>query len=148
VTSTHPGAAIKGESSMENKLDVRHISVSINRPADEVYEFASNTENLPQWATGLGGSIKKVKGEWTADTPMGKAKIRFAEKNQFGILDHDVILESGVAFHNPMRVLPNGQSSEVIFTLFRQPGMSDEKFLEDVKWVEKDLMVLRDLLEK
>jgi hypothetical protein len=47
-----------------------------------------------------------------------------------------------------MRVLPNGQSSEVIFTLFRQPGMSDEKFLEDVKWVEKDLMVLRDLLEK
>jgi hypothetical protein len=148
VTSTHPSAAIKGESSMENKLDVRHISVSINRPANEVYEFASNPGNLPQWATGLGGSIRKVKGEWTADTPMGKAKIRFAEKNQFGILDHDVILESGVTFHNPMRVLPNGRSSEVIFTLFRQPDMSDEKFSEDAKWVEKDLRILKDLLEK
>jgi uncharacterized membrane protein len=62
---------------------VRHIGVSINRPANEVYEFASNPENLPKWATGLGGSIRKVRGEWMADTPMGKAKIRFAEKNQF-----------------------------------------------------------------
>ena len=71
---------------MKTKLDVRHISVSINRPSNEVYEFASNPENLPKWATGLGGSIRKVNGEWTADTPMGKAKIRFAKKNQFGIL--------------------------------------------------------------
>jgi hypothetical protein len=89
-----------------------------------------------------------VNGEWTADTPTGKATIRFAEKNQFGILDHDVILESGVTFHNPMRVVPNGRSSEVIFTLFRQPGMSDEQFSEDAKWVEKDLTILRNLLEK
>jgi hypothetical protein len=148
VASAHPSAAIKGENSMQNKLDVQHISVSINRPANEVYEFASNPENLLQWATGLGGSIRKVEEEWTADTPMGKVKIRFAEKNQFGILDHDIILESGVTFHNPMRVVPNGRSSELIFTLFRQPDMSDEKFLEDAKWVEKDLTILRDLLEK
>jgi hypothetical protein len=79
---------------------------------------------------------------------MGKAKIRFAEKNQFGILDHDVILESGVAFHNPMRVFPNGRRSEVIFTLLRQRGVSDERFSEDAKWVEKDLRILKDLLEK
>jgi hypothetical protein len=148
VASVHANPAIKGESSMRTRLEVRYIGVSINRPANEVYEFAANPENLAQWATGLGGSIKKVKSAWTADTPMDKAKIRFAEKNRFGILDHDVILESGVTFHNPMRVLPNGRSSEVIFTLFRQSGVSDEKFLEDAKWVEKDLTILRDLLEK
>lgn len=132
---------------MRARLEVRHISVSINRPANEVYEFASNPENLQHWAPGLGGSMTKVKGAWTADTPMGKAKIRFVEKNQFGILDHDVILESGVTFHNPMRVIPNNQSSEVIFTLFRQPSVSHEKFSEDAKWVEKDLTILRNLLE-
>jgi uncharacterized membrane protein len=27
----------------------QHISVSINRPADQVYEFAANPENLPKW---------------------------------------------------------------------------------------------------
>jgi hypothetical protein len=41
-----------------------HISVSINLPADQVYEFASNPENLPKWAAGLGGSIKNVNGDW------------------------------------------------------------------------------------
>src|SRR3989337_840272 len=30
----------------------QHISVSINRPANQVYEFVSNPENLPKWATG------------------------------------------------------------------------------------------------
>jgi hypothetical protein len=138
----------EGKGSMKTKIAVRLISVSINRPASEVYEFVSNPENLPQWATGLGGSINEVKGEWTADTPMGKAKIRFVEKNQFGIPDHDVILESGVTVHNPMRVLSNGRRGEVIFTLFRQPDVSQETFLEDAKWVEKDLTILRDLLKK
>jgi uncharacterized membrane protein len=48
-----------------------HISVSINRPADQVYEFTSNPGNLPKWATGLSGSIKNVDGVWIAESPMG-----------------------------------------------------------------------------
>ncbi|MBI4092951.1 MAG: SRPBCC family protein [Candidatus Kerfeldbacteria bacterium] len=126
---------------------VRHISVYINRPPDDVYDFASNPENLPKWATGLGGSIKNVNGEWIADAPMGKIKIKFAGRNGFGILDHDVILESGERVHNPMRVVPNGTGSEVIFSLFRQLDMADEKFSEDAQWVEKDLKILKSLLE-
>ena len=126
----------------------RHISVFINRAPNEVYDFASNPENLPKWATGLGGSIKNVDGEWVADSPMGKIKIRFAERNKFGVLDHDVILESGEKVHNPMRVVPSGGGSEVTFTLFRQPNVSDEKFSEDAKWVEKDLRILKELLER
>ncbi|MBI2209336.1 MAG: SRPBCC family protein [Deltaproteobacteria bacterium] len=127
---------------------VRHISVSIHRAPQEVYDFASNPENLPKWATGLAGGIKKVNNEWMAESPLGKVKIRFAERNRFGILDHDVTLESGVQIHNPMRVVPNGSGSEVIFTLLRQPDMSDEKFEEDAKWVEKDLTILKGLLER
>jgi len=127
---------------------VRHVSVTINRSPNQVYDFAANPENLPKWATGLGGSIKNVNGEWIADAPIGKVKIRFAERNAFGILDHDVILESGDKIRNPMRVVPNGSGSEIVFTLFRQPDISDEKFSEDAKWVEKDLRILKDLLEK
>lgn len=127
---------------------VRHISVSIDRPPEEVYAFASDPENLPKWATGLSGSIRNVQGEWIADSPMGKVKIRFVEANTFGVLDHEVVLESGVRIWNPMRVVPRGKGSEIIFTLFRQPDMSDEKFAEDAKWVEKDLKRLKGLLEQ
>lgn len=133
---------------MKTVLEAKHISVSINRPPKEVYDFASEPENLPKWATGLGGSIKEVNGEWIADAPMGKIKIRMAEKNAYGVLDHDVILESGIKVHNPMRVVPNGGGSEIVFSLIRQPDMTDEKFSEDAKWVEKDLGILKRLLEK
>jgi hypothetical protein len=126
----------------------KHISVSIERRAAEVYEFASNPENLPRWAGGLSGSIKKVDDEWIAEAPMGTVKVNFAEKNKFGILDHGVTLSSGARFYNPMRVFPNNDGSEVIFTLYRQAGMSDQKFADDAGSVESDLKKLKTLLEK
>lgn len=133
---------------MNSLRAVRHISVWIQRPPGEVYDFASNPETLPRWASGLAAGIRKVNGEWIAESPLGKVKIKFAERNLFGVLDHDVVLESGARFHNFMRVVPNDSGSEVIFTLLRQPDMSDEKFEQDAQWVEKDLKILKDILER
>src|SRR5688572_19068223 len=126
----------------------KHISVSINRSAAQVYEFVSNPENLPQWAAGLSGSIKKVNEDWIAEAPMGRVKVKFAETNQFGVLDHDVTLPSGVKVYNPMRVFQNHDGSELVFTLYRRSDMSDQEFAEDAKSVEKDLLKLKTLLEK
>lgn len=47
-----------------------------------------------------------------------------------------------------MRVLSNGSGSEEIFTLFRLPDMSDEKYDEDAARVERDLKTLKNTLEK
>lgn len=133
---------------MPTLLEVRHISVSIDRPPQDVYEFASKIENLPRWASGLGKNFRNVDGEWLADGPIGAIRVSFVRRNEFGVLDHDVTLESGVTVHNPIRVLPNGTGAEVVFTLFRQPGVSDEKLAEDAKWVENDLRRLKTLLER
>ncbi|WP_027328316.1 SRPBCC family protein [Marinimicrobium agarilyticum] len=129
--------------------DVKHISTYIDRPPGDVYEFASNPENLPRWAAGLASSeIKREGDSWVAEAPFGKVKIRFSGANRFGVMDHDVELESGLIVHNPMRVVPNGDGSEFIFTLLRQPGMSDEQFSEDASAVDKDLKTLKELLER
>ncbi len=66
---------------------------------------------------------------------MGRVKVKFADKNKFSILDHDVTLPSGVKIYNPMRVFPNSDGSELIFTLYRRPGMSEQMFTEDAKAV-------------
>jgi hypothetical protein len=137
----------RGGAFMQRTNQVRHISVSIDRPPGDVYAFVSDPVNLPKWATGLGGSIRNVKDEWIAKSPIGTIKIRFAEKNRFGVLDHEVILESGAAVSNPMRVIANGNGSEMIFTLIRQADVSEEQFDADTRWVEKDLHILKDLLE-
>jgi uncharacterized membrane protein len=132
----------------ENLLEVRHVSVSISRPPGAVYGFAAKIENLPKWAAGLGSTIRNVGGEWIAEGPLGKVEVRFVERNSLGVLDHDVVLESGATVHNPVRVVPNGAGSEVIFTLLRQPDVSADQFLEDAKAVERDLRTLKVLLEE
>ena len=129
--------------------DVQHISVYIARPPAQVYEFASDPRNLPRWAAGLArAEVKRDGDEWIADAPFGKVRVRFAQRNSFGVMDHDVKLESGVTIHNAMRVVPNGDGSEFVFTLIRQPGMSDAQFAKDKAAVEADLKTLKDLLER
>jgi hypothetical protein len=130
-------------------MDVQHISIYIARRPNDVYEFASDPRNLPRWAAGLArAEVAKDRDAWIAEAPFGRVKIKFAQRNALGVMDHDVELESGVIVHNPMRVVPNGEGSEFIFTLFRQPQMPAEQFAEDKLAVEKDLRTLKELLER
>lgn len=125
----------------------RTLSVSIGRPPGDVYAFASDPENLPKWAKGLGESVRKHSSGWIVETPQGPMQLRFAERNPFGVLDHYVTTPSGIEVYVPMRVVSNGDGSEVLLTLFRLPGMSDERYAEDQRLVERDLRALKDLLE-
>src|SRR5262245_29109162 len=109
----------------------RQLSVHIDRPAQEVYDYASNPANLPAWAAGLGTSIENADGKWTLHSPSGPVVVAFAARNAFGVLDHDVTLPSGETVYNPMRVTADGTGSEVVFTLRRRPAMSDEEFERD-----------------
>jgi hypothetical protein len=61
--------------------------------------------------------------------------------------DHDVTLPSGETVHNPMRVVADGRGCEVVFTLRRRPGMSDEDFVRDADAVSADLTTLKGVLE-
>lgn len=125
----------------------RHLSEHIARPASVVYDFVIDPRNLPRWAPGLGAEIEEEHGRWYVETGMGRVEIRFAERNPFGVLDHDVTLPSGETFYNPMRVTPDGANAEVVFTLRRQPDMSDADFDRDAKTVAADLALLKKLLE-
>jgi hypothetical protein len=108
----------------------------------------SNGENIPRWATGLGDEVRRLDGEWLVQGPLGTVKVRFARPNELGVADHDVALPTGVTVHNPIRVVPNGAGSTVIFTIMRLPEVSEEQFEEDANAVQKDLSILKRLLEQ
>jgi hypothetical protein len=105
--------------------------MTIERDWFEVYNFVLDPRNLPKWASGIDAG----------------AKVRFVERNKYGVLDHYVTIRSREVYV-PMRVFPNGEGAEVLLTVFRQPGMSEQKFSEDTQWVRRDLEALKDLLEK
>src|SRR5688572_8837716 len=110
----------------------RTVSVSIDCPPPQVYDFVADPANLPRWAAGLGRSVSKVDDEWIVQTSSGPMGIRFVERNDLGVLDHRVALASGEEILVPMRVVPNAGGSEVLVTVFRLPGMSAATFARDV----------------
>jgi hypothetical protein len=127
--------------------NVQHISQSIARPPADVAAFAGDPANLPQWASGLSSGIRFEDGDWVTDSPMGTVAVRFAPPNAFGVLDHEVVMPEGTTFHNPVRVLPNADGSEVVFTLFQLDGVDDEALDADAETIRADLERLRSILE-
>jgi hypothetical protein len=125
----------------------RHISERIDRPADEVYAYAADPANVPEWAPGLGTAVENVDGRWYVESPMGRIGLVFAQRNAFGVLDHEVTLPSGEVISNPMRVIPDGDACEVVFTLRRLPSVTDEQFEEDARAVAADLARLKRIME-
>jgi hypothetical protein len=74
--------------------------------------------------------------------------INSAAKNNFGVLDHEVTLPSGEKVLNPMRVFPNCNGSELVFTVYQLPGRADEEYLEDTQMVAHDLKTLKEIMEE
>ena len=130
-------------------MDVRTISVSIDRPWREVYEAIWRPQDFSKWASGLSqSSLEKDGGSWKGRGAEGPIRIRFTDYNVFGVMDHRVEAGDGPEIYVPLRVIANGDGAEVLLTLFRQPGMSDAKFLEDAELVERDLLALKTLVSR
>jgi len=127
--------------------EARKLSVSIDRPAVEAYEFLAAPENFPKWASGLGASLRPDGADWVVETPEGTASVRFSERNSRGVLDHQVTLPRRAPIYVPLRVVAAGERCELVLTIFRQPEVSDEKFAADAEWVMRDLQAAKRLLE-
>jgi len=137
-------AASQGKVTIES----RTLTVRIDQPFAKVYAFLVEPANWNQWAFGLGKSLRRSGGGWVADSDGGTLKVRFTARNQHGVLDHTVVRPSGAAVHVPMRLLANGSGCELLFTLFREPGITDERYAADADFVQRDLDRLKALLEK
>lgn len=128
-------------------LEAKIVHTTISRDWRAVYAFMAKPENMPRWASGLSSGLTRDGDHWLAPGPLGNARVRFAPDNAFGVTDHLVTLEDGTEVHNALRVVPNGDGAEVMFTLLRQPGMSAEQFAGDAAWVAKDLATLKSIME-
>jgi hypothetical protein len=124
------------------------ISVQIAREPAAVYTYVADLKNLPRWATTFCRSIRHEGEEWVMETSLGTLTIRLAPENSLGVLDHYLTPPDGETIYVPMRVVANGSGSDVIFTLFRLPGVSDADHEKDAAQVRQDLETLKALLER
>jgi len=129
-------------------MTAKIVHISIDRHWREVYGFAGRPENMPLWASGLASGLEQDGEDWVAKGILGTVRVSFTPRNEFGVIDHTVTIESGLKVHNALRVVPNGDGCEVMFTLLKLPGMTDEQFDADAAHVLKDLGTLKSLMER
>lgn len=129
--------------------EARTIDVSIACSYDAAYAFLREPANFAKWASGLGSSLTRARdGTWVALTAEGAVRVRFTEPNAFGVLDHFVQPPGeSPEIDVPMRLIRNGAGCTLSLTLFRQAGMTDDRFAADADWVRRDLQTLKVLLD-
>ena len=107
-------------------METKVLSVHIDLPAAEAYEFLSVPENFPKWAS------------WLVETPEGTPSVRFSERNSRGVLDHQVNLPGRAPLYVPVRVVPNAAGCELMVTIYRAA---------DADSATRDLQAAKRLLE-
>lgn len=127
--------------------EVRIASITIDRPFAEAYDFAHRPANFMAWAAGLAKTLHETDHGWVADTPEGEARVRFSPPNDYGVLDHWVLIEGKPEIYIPLRLVANGNGVEAELMLLRQSGMSDADFDRDEAAVKADLARLKAVLE-
>lgn len=130
-------------------LAAHTVSYSIARPMRDVFEFILEPANFSKW--GFAGDVELTRinaDEWAAETSVGRRILTFPRRNDFGVLDYRMRLAvDGPQMLMPMRVQPNGDGAELIYTFLQRPGSSDEEWQSVIEWFSTDLVALKSMLE-
>lgn len=85
-------------------------------------------------------------GWWSFTGPFGKAKLKFKENKSQGILDH-LYVDQDATWDVPMRVISNGDYSEVVITLNKPHELDDIQFDERVAEIGEMFNTMKNIIE-
>jgi hypothetical protein len=107
----------------------RTVTAVLDAPKDVVFDYLSQLENLPEWATEFAQELKYVDGKAKVVNGLGEFYFVIDADRRSGVIDmYAGPTEAELALF-PTRVVPLGEDrSAYSFTMFKAPGMPDELF--------------------
>lgn len=85
-------------------------------------------------------------GWWSFTGPHGKSKLKFNENKPLGILDHQYIDEESV-WDVPMRVVSNGDYSEILITLNKPDELTNDQFNKRIEEIGELVNNMKQIIE-
>ena len=109
----------------------------VNVPRDSVFEFLSNIENIPKWATKFVSKLTLVDNKYKAMTPIGEVFIRLDTDKKAGLID----IYAGPTEDNMtpayMRIISlQDTSTAVMFTFFQYDSTPDAIWEIFCEWIK------------
>jgi hypothetical protein len=129
-------------------LHTHTLTVTIDAPLAQVAADLADPATHPEWATEFySGPVRPAEGgEFTAPVPMmgGEVRHRIDADISRGILDL-YFAPPGAPYGPPIpvRLVPNGDGTDVLWTLARFPGVSDQAWQQGLAAMARELQALK-----
>lgn len=124
------------------------MTVSIDAPFDKVARDLADPRTHPLWATEFfdGEAELMGNGEVKVNVPRmgGMVKCRIDSDIEKGVIDlylGDINKAYGPPI--PVRLIPNGDGTDVLWTLMKPPGLADGVWQEGLVSMKRELMMLK-----
>ena len=127
------------------KSDTQAITINVDQK--KLFEFIADPVNLPKWATSLCKSVRADGDVWIMETEMGEVTLNLVTDAKLGVVDFHISPPLPIKIIVNSRILPNGNTSEYIFTQFQIPFMPDSTFEKQKQKVAEQLGLLKTYLE-
>ena len=85
-------------------------------------------------------------GWWSFVGPYGKSKVKFNQNKSLGMLDH-VYVDEESSWNNSIRIIPNGNFSEVKIILKKPEQLTDFQFDQRVEKISELITSMKTILE-
>lgn len=121
-------------------------SISIAAPPEAVLNVVGQAQNLPRWAPAFARTVRRDGDAWIVAGDDGEdLRVRVRVSREFGTLD---LLSADAPSRGAFaRVIPNGEGSEFVFTLFFPDGVEEVVVARQMAVVEDELAAVRELVE-
>lgn len=122
-------------------------SVDIAATPERVYAFISNVMNWPRYAVVNLKSVSPGRDGWfKVVTKYGEGEIKIDGVPGLGVFDH-TWRDPQATWRVYGRVVPNGEGSTVMMTLFQPPVMNDALFDQAMKEMDIEMAKLKEIME-
>jgi hypothetical protein len=126
-------------------MNSRTVTILVSASKETVFDFLSNIENLPAWATEFCEGLKKEGGHYKVITSAGELFFKIESDRKSGVVD----MFAGPSLDRmgifPCRVIAMpGGATAISFTFFQPPDMPDEVYERQ----HKSLLIEMDGLKR
>ena len=122
-------------------IRTRTVSMHVNKMAGETFDAI-----LDLFPKMIPDAKINSNGWWSFIGPYGKSKVKFNSNRSLGILDHQYVDEES-SWNIPMRIIPNGDFSEIIIVLTKPEQLTNFQFDERVEKINKLAISMKTMLE-
>lgn len=130
-------------------MNVKTTTARFRVSPAELFDFFSQIENLPRWATGYCKAVRKDGEDWWITTPDGEVLQVFKSNAQLGTVDMYAGPNRDQLWCWPARITSDNMGGSVLaFTAIQMPGQPDDVFDGQCAQLSLEFENIRNLIER